>query len=763
MGVIRYKKTALADPGTDWDGSRERAAAEISDLRVMCTWYDESRPDVKESYKLPHHRASDHYCVLQGVKSALRLLNAAEMPDPDRPGCRAHLQHHLEDFQARNQRVSLQADFLPSRPEPAARMYKVLAMTAGNGNGLEYPESVLEAAASLFDGVAVFVDHAQMAELCSMTGGRSVRNILGVLQQVSYSHASQGITGVLRVYPGPDANWFCGMLDQYLADKAAGRTVPRVGLSAVLDVKIKGREVVHIGRVVSVDAVFDPARGGEFIRALNSRRLDGGTVQRRQEQGGVQVGDELQNGQLARPAGTGTEARAGGQIVPSSGDSDRPAAEPIDQRLASVVLQELVELRLDRSRLPEPVKDMLRAEVQTPLDLSALDGRIEALQSAWAASVAVEGPQVHGVGRSDVEVGISELDRLQAVMDRLCGLTPGTEALQQVAPVSGIRELYLMLSGDYDFQGVFRKERVALANVTTSTMTSLVKNAFNKVILDWFNTVDLWWRPVVSEENFTSMKDLTLITLGGFADLPTVNEGAAYTELSWSDSEEVVSFVKKGAYVGVTLEMMDKDETRKFRAIPQKIASAGYRTLSSLISALFTDNSGQGPHWPSSQSTYYLFDSSYGNVATSALSASAWDAVIQAMYKQTEATSGKRMGIRPAHLLVPIELEKTALTIMQSAGEPGTADNDANVRRASSRVVVVPEWTDANDWAAVADPRVAPGVIVGYRFGRVPEVFTAGEETVGSMFTNDEMRIKARFIVAVGVGDYRPLFKQNAA
>jgi hypothetical protein len=350
---------------------------------------------------------------------------------------------------------------------------------------------------------------------------------------------------------------------------------------------------------------------------------------------------------------------------------------------------------------------------------------------------------------------------LQAVIERLCGLTPRSELLQGVRPVSGIRELYLMLTGDYEFSGRFQPERVHLANVTTSTMTSLVKNAFNKVILDYFNTVDRWWEPVCSHEDFQSMQDLTLITLGGFTELPTVSEGAAYTELAWSDAEEVASFVKKGGYVGVTLEMMDKDETRKFRAIPRKLAIAGYRTLAGLVSALFTDNSGVGPYWPSSQSTYRLFDAGYANLGSSALSASTWDACVQAMYKQVEATSSARMGIRPAYLMAPIELEKTALTIMDSQGEPGTADNDANVRRGSSRVVVVPEWTDANDWAAVADPRIWPGIIIGYRYGRTPEVFIAGEETVGSMFTNDEMRIKARFVVAVGVGDYRPLYKAN--
>jgi hypothetical protein len=329
--------------------------------------------------------------------------------------------------------------------------------------------------------------------------------------------------------------------------------------------------------------------------------------------------------------------------------------------------------------------------------------------------------------------------------------------------VSGIRELYLLVTGDYEFRGIFDQARAKLANVTTATMTSLVKNAFNKVILDYFNVADRWWEPILTQADFESTKDLTLITLGGLVDLPTVAEGAAYTELEWSDTEEVVSFVKKGGYVGVTLEMMDKDETRAFRAIPRKLAIAGYRTLSAAVANLWLANAGVGAYWPASQAVLRLFNGTYGNLGTTALSVASWDAVIQAMYKITEATSGERMGIRPAFLVVPIELEKTALTIMESEGEPGTGDNDANVRRGSSRVVVCPEMTDTNDWLAVADPRVWPGIEVGFRFGRIPEVFVADQEQVGSMFTNDEMRVKARYWFAVGVGDYRPLYKSNVA
>ncbi len=719
---------------------------------------------------------------------------------------------------AEGRRVTLQGDFGGSS---IGRRYEVVAMTAGQANGLEYSALVVEVALPLFEGVTVFVDHAQLAEMWSMTGNRSLRGVLGVLEGCYYAPASEGINGTLRVYPGADEGWFTAMVDQYLADKAAGRETPRVGLSAVVDVKVQNREVVSISRVVSVDAVFDPARGGEFIRALNQQQEEGSMLKLEKPplvdqivwdglndvekaemmQKGAPVGGGgrlvnedppkplggggvVASGVVAGPKAPAKAVHAGNLAVPpvaviepgtvqtqAAGSAPSAGAAvqggflrnaQIDPAVLSALSENLLSMRLEKSNLPEAMQTMLRTKYGGGMfSVDGLDAEVEALQAAWAASVAATGTQVRGVGQPRWQVTLGEADRLQAVMDQLVGLKPKSELLQGVAPISGIRELYLMLTGDYNFVGSFDKERVALANVTTATMTSLVKNAFNKVILDYFNSVFRWWEFVASEESFTSMKQITLITLGGFVDLPTVAEGAAYAELSWSDAEETADFVKKGGYVGVTLEMMDKDETRSFRAIPRKLAIAGYRTLGSLVSALFTDNSGVGPYWPSSQAVLYLFSATYGNLGSAALTASSWDACIQSMYKMAEATSSKRMGIRPAYLLVPIELEKTALTIMQSEGEPGTGDNDANVRAGSSRVVAVPLWTNATRWGAVADPRVWPGIVIGYRFGRAPEVFISGEETIGSMFTNDEMRIKARFIVAVGVGDYRPLYKSN--
>ena len=86
---------------------------------------------------------------------------------------------------------------------------------------------------------------------------------------------------------------------------------------------------------------------------------------------------------------------------------------------------------------------------------------------------------------------------------------------------------------------------------------------------------------------------MTWITLSGIADLDTVAEGGTYTEKSWSDNEETASFTKKGNYIGITLEAIDRDNVGAIKQLPRKLGLAAARTLSGLVSALFTDNRKQ--------------------------------------------------------------------------------------------------------------------------------------------------------------------------
>ncbi len=94
------------------------------------------------------------------------------------------------------------------------------------------------------------------------------------------------------------------------------------------------------------------------------------------------------------------------------------------------------------------------------------------------------------------------------------------------------------------------------------------------------------------------------------------------------------------------------------------------------------------------------------------------------------------------------------------------AEGDGRQERlnlAKQRVIVVDLWTDSNNWAAVADPRMWPTIGVAYRYGRTPEIFSVASPTAGLMFSNDTMPVKVRFFFAAGPVDWRGLYKANVA
>jgi len=101
--ILPYRKTPLDPEESEWDANKEVADATVDDLKIMCAWYDEEKPDVKSSYKLPHHRASgNHNCVWRAVAASAAAIMGArggvKIPLADLPGVKAHIGKHYEDF-----------------------------------------------------------------------------------------------------------------------------------------------------------------------------------------------------------------------------------------------------------------------------------------------------------------------------------------------------------------------------------------------------------------------------------------------------------------------------------------------------------------------------------------------------------------------------------------------------------------------------------------------------------------------------------------
>jgi hypothetical protein len=622
---------------------------------------------------------------------------------------------------------------------------------------------VIEAAAlqaavmeAKFDARAVFIDHAGLWE------GPSLRNLAGVTGQVEYDEKDQAVYGVIKLYN--EQSRIAGLLDELLAE---GQAAPDIGLSIVfwpvwgsppappqgpgLSALEKGgekdRTITGIKHVESVDLVFEPAAEGRIIQALS-----------------------------LHPAGEGIGTyQVGGNAMPEAQQEQTtptpttPCNEEWDQAVRKAAASSIIAA----SGLPAASRERLSA-----IDYASPDQVEDAITQERAYLAALVQDKVVDIGGmaprgSSIQAGMTGIDRVRLAAEALLA---GTKPQGDVPPVSGIRELYILLSGDYEMTGIFHQERVYLANVNSSTMAGMVANALNKAVVNLFQEYPRWWEPISQVMDFSSLQQVKWITLGGVGELPTVAEGAAYTEMTWDDQTETASFVKKGGYLGITLEAIDKDDTRKLQAAPRALAQAAWLTLSKAVSYIFTQENGTGPLV--SDSTR-LFTVGHGNLGTTALSLTTWAAARTAMRKMTEVNSAERLGAitAPKYLLVPPDLEITGLQILASqmdytyalanapAGpENAFADGDAHNARlnyARKRVIVVDLWTDTNNWAAVADPNLYPTIGLGFRYGRTPEIFSVASPTAGLMFSNDTLPVKVRYFFAVGPMDYRGIYKAN--
>ncbi len=641
----------------------------------------------------------------------------------------------------------------------AGGKFEVMAITAGIGNGWEWTEECLREGLSLFDGPEVFVDHAW--------NGHSVRDLAGMLIEPAWDAERKGVRCQLKAV-GPSGPLLVELGKEMLSDGPN----PRVGFSADVVFTSQGRKVEKLLRVLSVDLVFNPARGGAFLRALNSVEAQGvfpmaDTVNQNEEAAQAQPERAQLNNDLQAVQTLLNVQREQAQLA-----EEAEKARAVRAQMCGYLL----ESGLAGAKLPGPVTERIRKQfsgkVFEPEELTqAIEDQRQMLAELTAASV-VQGPgRIHGMFSSE--------DKLQAAVDDLFGAprSKGQENVQ-AAKLSGVRELYLMLTGDYDLHGGYYADRARLA--TTADFTGLVKNAMNKVVADKWAELGRagysWWEAIVSVEHCQTLNDITGILVGTVGSLPTVAEGAEYTELAVGDSPEVGTFTKYGGYIPLTLELIDRDETRKLKEYPKQLAAAGLRNISGLVAAVFTANAGVGP---TLADTGALFNNTavttaggHANLLTTALDAAQWEVVSTAVYNQPLLVkqaagfygTGPKMGINPKYLLVPRVLQLTGRKILYPSLE-----NNANIYSENQQqgkpgdVITVPEWTDATDWAAVCDPKVAPGIVVGERFGIQPEIFVAGQESSPAVFTNDESRLKVRHFLSVFVVDFRPLHKSNVA
>lgn len=636
-----------------------------------------------------------------------------------------------------------------------------------SGNGVLYPADVLERAVNdgLFEGTKVLVksDDVHLAGV----GGKHPTAVLGRLTEARWVAGKGQAPGEVRATL--DVLRSAGDLPARLVEAVDRGMSTLFGLSIDANARVRksvmgGRKVqvaTQFTKVHSVDLIVDPGAGGEILRVIEAQQ----TSTHHQGTPDMDRAEILARLRAARPdLAAGADALTDTALLARLTEALAAPADDAagEARLTEAQVRRLLDERdrlqaardgavatIAASSLPPAARERLTAEVRVAeaqaLTPEAVEKRIT--DEAAYLKTMIGGGRVHGLGReTDARVTEERDEKVAKMLDAFFDPADTT--------VRSIRECYIEITGDARVTGNPRdcdpvRLREALGSATFADV--LGDGMHRRMVAEYRNQTNIdSWRQVCTVVPMPDFRNKELTRYGGYGDLPEVAENGPYTALtSPSDEKAEYKVAKRGGLESVTLEMIKNDDVGVVQRLPQKMARAAKRTLAKFVWDFIRTN-------PVIYDGKALFHVDHGNLGTAALDAASFAAARLAMMQQTELDSGEPLWIGPAFLAVPAMLEETAANLFRR----NTENDKTFIQSLTPTILPVFSFTDANDWAVIADPADIPTIEVGFLDGQEePELFVADNPRAGALFTNDRIEYKIRHIYGGAVADFRGLYK----
>lgn len=669
--------------------------------------------------------------------------------------------------------------------ERGGRVFAVEILQYGQSrNGNLYPPAVMREAAGLYEGAKAFDHHRTDAELRTST----VEGLVGQYRNVSAG--TTALEGELHLLPS--ATRVSEAFDASLAGQADGLQ-PLIGISHDVqahfrNVTVDGRafrEATKIASVLSADVVADPAAGGKAVRMVA-----GGTGTDTQELNMPPTIEDIKTAASnATPEELADLRTALGVTPPVEDTTVEPEKEPkAEPEKEPVLVGAATEARFDKdapigkqlirgavreAKLQESVADLLFTQLPkhfSEADLNtAMQREVGYVRAREAAGLE---PTIPAIVTSD------QIDKkTERLTKTLEGAVAGGAFFRESYP--GIKAAYLDIAGALPpgidpFSGgveqlILRESYGAVAPELGRTTESMDTSSWPKVlgdsitrrlIAEYANPSLQTWRQIVSSTPpISDFRTQRLDRIGGYGTLPAVGQGAPYQPLTSPSDEEVTYAVsKKGGTEDFTFEMVKNDDLGRLAQIPVRLGRAAAQTLYRAVWDLFPTNAAI-------YDAVTLFHATHSNTQAGALSQANLTALGTAMMKQAAfGDSSEVLAALPAFLAVPPDLRELGYQLTESAVAVGANSGTATGANVSDipninhgmKLIVVPYWTDTNDYFVIADPSSVPTIEVGFLDGKQdPELFVQDDPRFGSTFNADKITWKIRHIWGLAVLDFR--------
>jgi phage major head subunit gpT-like protein len=239
--------------------------------------------------------------------------------------------------------------------------------------------------------------------------------------------------------------------------------------------------------------------------------------------------------------------------------------------------------------------------------------------------------------------------------------------------------------------------------------------------------------------------------VSGFSEWTIKQEGGDIDEED-PTSGQPVSYVHQSyaKMIKITREMYDDDQYNIINKMPKKLGKGGKvvveKTAADILNNSFTSNGYDGV--PLFSNSHPLLNSASldDNLTTGTLTDANLKIGMTLMTKQVDQ-AGLKIQAKANNLIIPPDLEWTALTILQSVLQAGVATNDKNVIKSALRVIILSYLTSTTAWF-IQDKSLSE---LNF-FWRVKPEFKGDEQ-----FTNMVARYRGYLRFSVGYSDYRGL------
>jgi hypothetical protein len=490
----------------------------------------------------------------------------------------------------------------------------------------------------------------------------------------------------------------------------------------------------------------------------------------------VMRGDQTNTINPADPPMTEDLTKAGGDPAPidaqRSADSN-PSPAPVAaadtelQRTASELRRENEILRLGRDAgLTDAQTDELVRSSKSVTECSREAVRLMRLRLEGGDTRAADGPAPLG-HPAQIAVTRDSGDTLMR------GISLGLEARVRPGTLKGddadlgrefrsytlleLTRQYLESRGT-NTRGMSKTELVSRGFHSTSDFPLLFSNLAGKTLDAAYQEEPHTWRPIARQRNLPDFKDANDLIVAGALTPEALLEGGEYKAGTLVEAQHTWKLATYARKVTVTRQAIINDDLSALERVPEMLGRGFRRLESNIIWGLITGNA------VTSVDSVALFNAAHNNMGGStglAITTSGFNTAKKAMRKQTDL-AGNTINLTPSYLMVPTDLESTALQFLFPSGfapSARTGDNGpvVNAQTANMELIVEPRLDgNADVWYLAVSPGAVEGIVYGYLAGEEGPTVTTTEKR-----DPDGVELLARFDFGAAVKDFRGFYRSK--